>query len=39
MSFLHFGVKGSRPGCNAVTVLLRGDIGDLRRALVILQGR
>jgi len=38
---LHYalGVKGSRPGRTGFTVLLRGDIGDLRRALAILQER
>jgi len=34
-----FGVKGSRPDRTGVTVLPRGDIGDLRSALAILQGR
>jgi len=33
------GVKSSRPDSTGVTVLPRGDIGGLRRALAILQGR
>jgi len=32
------GVKRSWPGHTVVTVLLRGDVGGLRRALAILQG-
>jgi len=39
MQFAWTGVKGSRPGRTGVTVLPRGDIGDLRRALATVQGR
>jgi hypothetical protein len=35
---LCLGVKGSRPGRTGVTVLPRGDTGDLKRAPAILQG-
>jgi len=33
------GVKESRPGHIGFTVLARGDIGGLRRAQAVLQGR